>query len=63
MPVDAVVADFVAGAAERLALARDDDGWDVIEGQGALFHPSYAGVSLGLLRGSPARTSSRSARR
>lgn len=49
--VDAVVADFISGAVERLAPARDDDGWDVIEGQGSLFHPSFAGVSTGLLHG------------
>jgi len=51
VPVDAVVADFIAGAVEALAPARDDDGWDLIEGQGSLFHPSFAGVSLGLLHG------------
>jgi len=51
VPVDAVVADFISGAIELLAPARDDDGWDVIEGQGSLFHPSYAGVSTGLLHG------------
>jgi uncharacterized NAD-dependent epimerase/dehydratase family protein len=51
IPVDAVVADFISGAIERLAPARDDGGWDVIEGQGSLFHPSFAGVSLGLLHG------------
>ena len=49
--VDAVVADFISGAIEQLAPARDDDGWDLIEGQGSLFHPSFAGVSLGLLHG------------
>lgn len=52
VPVDAVVADFISGAIEQLAPAREDDGWDVIEGQGSLFHPSFAGVSLGLLHGS-----------
>ncbi len=52
--VDAVVADFISGAVERLAPARQDDGWDVIEGQGSLFHPSFAGVSLGLLHGAQA---------
>lgn len=51
IPVDAVVADFISGAIEQLAPARHDDGWDVIEGQGSLFHPSFAGVSLGLLHG------------
>ncbi len=49
--VDAVVADFISGAVERLAPARRDEGWDVIEGQGSLFHPSFAGVSTGLLHG------------
>lgn len=52
--VDAVVADFISGAVEELAPANAPDHWDIIEGQGSLFHPSFAGVSLGLLHGAQA---------
>ena len=52
IPIDAVVADFISGAAEMISPDNLPDHWDIIEGQGSLFHPGYSSVTTGLLVGS-----------
>ena len=51
VPLDAVIADFMAGSVEYLTPDNDADHWDHIEGQGSLFHVSYSGVTMALVHG------------
>ncbi|TNE66174.1 MAG: DUF1611 domain-containing protein [Alphaproteobacteria bacterium] len=52
IPIDSVVSDFVSGAAELLSPDNTADHWDLVEGQGGIFHPGFSAVTMGLLVGS-----------
>jgi uncharacterized NAD-dependent epimerase/dehydratase family protein len=51
VPLDAVIADFMAGSIEYITPNNDPEHWDIIEGQGSLFHVSYSGVTMALIHG------------